>query len=118
MVAVTGEPTDATTSCVDRLVDDDGAGYVLDGPTKIQAATDVYGDVNDRVAEVTFDVRWQTDADPGLRICYLVVSRDDGTQDPPIKQNVLIGEHPVTFDVAGPAETIQDAGVECGPLQP
>jgi hypothetical protein len=54
---------------------------------------------------------------PGMRTCYLVVSRDDGTEDPPIRYNVLWGEEPMIFDVDGAPNTVAGGKVTCVGLE-
>jgi hypothetical protein len=120
VVPVTGEPTAATGSCLDRSEEDPtGPGYVITGPTEIAAAVDtISGETINRVTELTFDVEWDNAVtNPGLRTCYLIVARSDGTEDPPVKYNLLVGQSPITFDVEGRPDSVSDASVTCGPFE-
>ena len=109
-----------TGSCEDVSTDDaPGPGYLLDGPTKINAATDVYGETSKEVTEATFDVKWESEDNPGLRTCYVSVLRTDGICDEPFKHNLLVGQHPIILDVPGACGySVDDVSVECGPLEP
>lgn len=120
VVPVSGEPIAAAGSCTAKPGEHStaGAGYVFSGPTSISAATDVTGQRVPTLTNVEFDVRWEDPStSPGMRTCYLVVSRSDGTEDPPTKYNMLVGQRPVTFDVQGGRETVTGAEVTCGPFE-
>ena len=120
VVSVEAEPTSAMGTCSGSTPSEAaaGEGYIFSGPTKTYAAVDPSGDVaRPSLTHVQFDVTWATATQPGMHTCYLNISRSDGTKDAPAKFNVLWGENPMTFDVAGSPEDIADANVSCGPFE-
>lgn len=119
VLPVSAPPSRAEASCTDRT--DEVAsetGYVFSGPTSVAAARNSLTDkMIPNITEVAFNVRWQGETSPGLRTCYLRVSRRDGTTDEPLKFNVLWGEGPLTFDVQGAPTTVLGAVVTCRPFE-
>jgi hypothetical protein len=120
VVPVSDEPAAATGSCTDDGRDDTSrSGYLFSGPIRIWAYTSPH-----ELQEPDAPPLGQVDVDfehpgknPGMRTCYLYVTRADGTDDPPVKYGMLVGEGPVVFDVRGEPETIASARVTCGPLE-
>jgi hypothetical protein len=126
IVPVSDEAAAASGSCTDEGSDDSlGSGYFFTGPTRIWAPSVAY-DVSDDItgsdapplSQVEFDVLWeQPGKNPGMRTCYLYVTRADGTEDPPARYGMLTGEGRVVFDVRGEPDSIASARVTCGPLE-
>jgi hypothetical protein len=119
VLPVSAPPSRSAASCTDRAGEvAAGAGYVFSGPTSVAAARNSLTDKTiPNITEVEFGVRWMGESSPGLRTCYLTVSRRDGTTDEPLKFNVLWGEGPLTFDVQGPPTTVLGALVTCRPFE-
>lgn len=119
VVSVSGSPTSAAGSCQDAPDEvSTGVGYVFIRPTIASAIDPVTDAAIPDFTQLTFDVTWhEPGSDPGLRTCYLVTLRTDGTQDLPVKYNVLAGPGQITFDVKGAPETVAGGTVTCGPFE-
>jgi len=119
VVPVSGSPTSAAGSCQDAPEEvSTGVGYVFSRPTIDSAIDPVTNATMRDFTQLTFDVRWhEPGSNPGFRTCYLVTLRTDGTQDPPVKYNVLGGPGQITFDVKATPETVAGGTVTCGPFE-
>jgi hypothetical protein len=119
LVPVSGRPISAEGSCQDDPDETSiGSGYLFTGPTSITtSANSITGEVIPGLSEVVFDVRWERPGqNPGMRTCFLVVTRTDGTHDAPLEYGMLVGEGALTFDVKGAPDTVADARATCGPF--
>lgn len=117
MVPVTGAPASGTGTCKHQTGQDaTGSGYVVKGPTHISAERDFFGKIVPDRSLLTFDVQWAGDADPGMRTCYLSLSRTDGTSMEPTRFTLLDGNGPLTLKADLAPEEVGDARVDCGPF--
>lgn len=113
-VDVSGKPDSATGSCGTSDYRP-GPGYVFRG-TDMKASSRTDGHIGG--TEVSFEVAWEQDVDPGMRTCYLKISRTDGSQDPEHRLDINLAQGPESFFIAGDPESIRTARVNCGPLEP
>jgi hypothetical protein len=120
-IRVSTDPATAAGSC--RDIPDEVApassGYLFSELKSVKPLTSLAtGETVPDRAELTFDVQWTVAGrNPGMRTCYLVIERADGTTDSPMKYNVLSGEEPVTLSIEGDPASVRDAHVTCGKFE-
>lgn len=117
-VPVKAPPVSATGSCEPGDPYLPGPGYFFEGPTSVsEVINPTTGEVVPGRTELTFQVSWERpEISPGFRQCQLIVSRTDGTEDPPLNFGVAISEGPETLNVAADPTTVEDARVTCRSL--
>lgn len=113
-VRVSGPPTTADGICGSSQYRA-GPGYVFTGPIS-KSHSDAQGKAGG--TRLTFSVAWEhgDKVRPGMRTCYLRVTRKDGSQDPARRLDVVLGEGEKDLIVPGEPESIRTARVDCGPL--
>jgi hypothetical protein len=118
-ITVDGVPVSAKGNCAPGAPYLPGPGYLFEGPTRIASPVDpITGEALPNRTELTFKVSWeQSNMAPGYRLCHLIVSRTDGSEDQPVTFGFLVGEGAQTINVEGAPETVQGARVACRPLR-
>jgi hypothetical protein len=122
-IAVSGSPVAAEGSCNDLGTEVGGSGYSFELVTITPVVFEEYeteGLAPEEIpsrSKVTFEVRVTAEgADSDFRACFLVVTRTDGSVDPPLQYNILGGGGSMTFEVEGAPETIADATMTSEPF--
>lgn len=114
-VAVSGQPRSASGTCGEANYGP-GPGYVFSDLVSKEASE---GRGHVEGTKLTFDVAWEDgpEVDPGMRTCYLRVTRTDGTEDAARRLDINISQDAQAFYVPGKPDSIRTASIDCGPME-